>query len=206
MKNPLNYQTTEYDCGPTTMINAISYLFKREEIPPDVIKHIVLYGLDAYNEKGESGKHGTSQMAMAFIASWLNQFGKVKQFPILCQYLTGPEVFISQSSRIVCALQQGGAAVVRLKYEVWHYVLLTGADDRYVYLFDSYYRKRPFAAKGIDIIKGQPTKMNRRVAYDVLNGTGRSTYAMGPEQSREAVILFNCDTQKTPADTIEYFI
>jgi len=42
MKNPLNYQTTEYDCGPTTLINAISYLFRREEIPPDVIKHIVL--------------------------------------------------------------------------------------------------------------------------------------------------------------------
>jgi hypothetical protein len=67
MKNPLSYQATEFDCGPTTLTNAISYLFKREEIPPDVIKHIVLYSLDAYNCKGEFGKSGTSGMAMMFL-------------------------------------------------------------------------------------------------------------------------------------------
>ncbi len=33
MKNPLNYQTTEYDCGPTTLINAISFLFEKEGNP-----------------------------------------------------------------------------------------------------------------------------------------------------------------------------
>lgn len=32
MKNPLRYQMTEYDCGPTSMLNAVSYLFQREEI------------------------------------------------------------------------------------------------------------------------------------------------------------------------------
>ena len=66
MKVPLSYQTTEYDCGPTTMINAISFLFERHEIPPDVIKQIMLYSLDVYNGKGEFGKSGTSCMAMMF--------------------------------------------------------------------------------------------------------------------------------------------
>ena len=33
MKSPLRYQVTQYDCGPTTMTNAILYLFEREEIP-----------------------------------------------------------------------------------------------------------------------------------------------------------------------------
>lgn len=33
MKNPLHYQFSEYDCGPTSMQNAISFLFEREEIP-----------------------------------------------------------------------------------------------------------------------------------------------------------------------------
>ncbi len=32
MKNLLIYQSTEYDCGPTTLTNAIRYLFDREEI------------------------------------------------------------------------------------------------------------------------------------------------------------------------------
>ena len=56
MKNPLNYQTTEYDCGPTTVMNAISFLFKREEILPDITKSIRQYCLDGYNRKGEAYK------------------------------------------------------------------------------------------------------------------------------------------------------
>lgn len=31
MKNPLHYQFSEYDCGPTTMQNAISFLFERRK-------------------------------------------------------------------------------------------------------------------------------------------------------------------------------
>ena len=41
MKNPLHYQLTEYDCGPTSLLNAISFLFEREEIPPEVIRNII---------------------------------------------------------------------------------------------------------------------------------------------------------------------
>ena len=48
MKNPLNYQMTEYDCGPTSMANAVSFLFKREEISPDIPKYIMQYCMDAY--------------------------------------------------------------------------------------------------------------------------------------------------------------
>ena len=31
MKNPLHYQLSEYDCGPTSMMNAIAYLFEHRE-------------------------------------------------------------------------------------------------------------------------------------------------------------------------------
>lgn len=206
MKNPLNYQTTEYDCGPTTLLNAISYLFRREEIPPDIIKHIMLYCLDSYNGKGEFGKNGTSRMAMMFLSDWLNQFGKVKKFPIHCEYLTGRDVCIHQNSKIVSALQQGGAAVVRLRYGYWHYVLLTAADEESIYLFDPYFRKKPFQQKGIEIILDMPLSRNRRVSYELLNDSGRSPYALGPTETREAILLFNTETQKTPANTIEYFI
>ncbi|MDR0904811.1 MAG: peptidase C39, partial [Oscillospiraceae bacterium] len=60
MKTPLQYQITEYDCGPTSLLNALRFLFEREDIPPDVPKYIMMYCLDAYNSKGESGKNGTS--------------------------------------------------------------------------------------------------------------------------------------------------
>lgn len=51
-KNPLHYQLSEYDCGPTAMLDAISYLFPREEIPPEIIRNIMLYCLDCYNMEG----------------------------------------------------------------------------------------------------------------------------------------------------------
>ena len=78
MKNFLIYQSSEYDCGPVSLINGIRYLFDREEIFPDVIKFIMLYCMDTYNEAGELCKHGTSAAAMNFVASWLNHFSQVK--------------------------------------------------------------------------------------------------------------------------------
>jgi hypothetical protein len=206
MKNPLNYQITEYDCGPTTLINAMSFLFRREQIPPDIIKHIMLFCLDAYNEKGEFGKNGTSRMAMMFISDWLNQFGKVKKIPVQSEYLTGENVTISENSKIVSALQQGGAVVARVMYGCWHYVLLTGIDEKRVCLFDPYYRKKPFKQAEIEMITDMPYSFNRRVPYSMMNDAGKGPYALGPKETREAVIIFNKETQKTPSRTIEYFI
>lgn len=206
MKNPLNYQVTEYDCGPTTLFNAMSFLFKREEIPPDVIKHIMLYCLDSYNTKGEFGKHGTSRMAMMFMSEWFNQFGKMKKFPIQSEFLAEEEVYMGENSKVMYALQQGGAVVVRVMYGCWHYVLLTGADQENVYLFDPYYRKKPFSQKGLKLITDMPCTRNRSVPWEMLNSTGKGAYALGPVETREATVIFNRETQKRPVDTIEYFI
>lgn len=76
MKNPLRYQMSEYDCGPTTMLNAISFLFPREIISPEVIRNIMLYSLDSYGSEGVMGKRGTSSAAMMFLCNWLNGYGK----------------------------------------------------------------------------------------------------------------------------------
>ena len=60
MKNPLRYQLSEYDCGPTSMLNALAFLFEREDIPPEAVRNIMLYCLDCYGSDGVSGKSGTS--------------------------------------------------------------------------------------------------------------------------------------------------
>ena len=196
MKIQIDYQKTEYDCGPTTMMNALSCLFDREKIPPDVVKYIMMYSLDAYNERGEYGKNGTSQMATMFLSNWLNHFGRVKKFPVHCEYLSGSEVFIGHNSRIVDALKRGGVVVARVMYDVWHYVLITGCDSRYVYLFDPYYRRKPFKVPGIDLIWDKPLHRNRRVLIDYLNDTGKGIYAFGDPKVREAVVVFNLDKIK----------
>ena len=52
MKSPLRYQITEFDCGTVSLINAISYLYDREEIPSKLIRSIYVYTLDCHNTKG----------------------------------------------------------------------------------------------------------------------------------------------------------
>ncbi len=213
MKNLLNYQSSEYDCGPVTLTNAIRYLFEREDIPPDIIKNIMLYCLDSYNEAGEVGKQGTSTSAMMFLGSWLNQFGAIRKFPISCEFLSGESVYFSQNSRIVSAIQQGGAVVLRLFLDVEHYVLLTGIEGEDVILFDPYYEElddpeldAEFFSGGISFITDQPKKANRRISMERLNRHGKGFYEMGPCGIREALIIFNQEKRVTPEATIEYFI
>ena len=140
MKNPLRYQLSEYDCGPTSLLNAMGFLFEREDIPPEIVRNIMLYCLDCYGINGESGKSGTSHMAMMFLSNWLNSFGQAGNLPISSRYISGREVNFSQNGALRDTLRRGGAAVVRLDLEGWHYVLLTGLEGNLVYLFDPYYR------------------------------------------------------------------
>ena len=88
MKNPPRYQLSEYDCGPTSMLNALAFLFEREDIPPEAVRNIMLYCLDCYGSDGVSGKSGTSCAAMMFLSNWLNGFGKIGRLHISTQIRT----------------------------------------------------------------------------------------------------------------------
>jgi len=96
-------------------------------------------------------------------------------------------------------------AVARVMLGGWHYVLLTGIDDKYVYLFDPYYRGKSFSVEGIEMIKDAPTKMNRKIKHEILNSEGKGYYALGKLEDRECMLLYNKKT-KASMEAIEYFI
>lgn len=206
MKIPLLYQRTEYDCGPTSLLNALSFLIDREDLPPDILRHCMMYTLDSYNEKGEPYRNGTSRMAMFFLASWLNEYAKVTKFPIFAETLSGKEVRITESSKILEALRQGGAVVARVFLDCWHYVTLTGYSEEGIELFDPYYEEQLPYKSGIKLITDRPFSANRSVARELMNKEEQSPYSFGPLDIREAVILYNTNTRKTPERTIEYFL
>lgn len=206
MNNPLRYQMTEYDCGPTSMLNAVSYLFRREEIPPELVRSVMLYCLDCYGTDGEGGKCGTSCMAMRFLSNWLNGFGQVGHLAVSSQYLSGEDVNLSQNGRLPDALRRGGAAVARVELEGWHYVLLTGIDGGLVRLFDPYYQEEPFPDPELRMVADHPGEYNRIVPLRYLEREERDTYAFGPMAGREAVLLFNEKTKLTEENTVEYMI
>lgn len=206
MKNPLQYQRSEYDCGPTSLLNAISFLFEREEIPPEVLRNIMLYSLDCYGSDGMCGKRGTSCVAMMFLSNWLSGFGQTGALPIQSRYLSGQEVNFSQNSRLRDALLRHGAAVVRLEMEGEHYVLLTGIKGDKVYMFDPYYREEPFPEEDIRLVIDRPLAYNRIVPVACFERETADSYALGPAESREAVLLFNEATLLTEEKTVEYYI
>jgi len=130
------------------------------------------------------------------------------------EYITGEQVFIGETGRINDALTRGGAVVVRLFYDVPHYALLTGVDDKNIYMFDPYYEDEftdehwsQFIPEGdVELVLDQPLKYNRIVPFGYFNREDDVLYALGKFENREAVILYNQKTEKTPEKTIEYFI
>ena len=206
MKNPLRYQISEYDCGPTSMLNAISFLFERAEIPPEVIRNIMLYSLDSYNAEGVSGKSGTSRAAMMFLSNWLNGFGEVGQLSISSQYLSGECVYVGEGGYINDALRRGGAVVVRLFLDEPHYVLLTGEQDGKILVFDPYLLEATVELEGVEMVSDHPYQYNRIISPCLFNQETTQPYAFGPVQLREAVLIFNEKTKLTEENTVEYFI
>ena len=186
MKNPLHYQFSEYDCGPTSMQNAISFLFEREEIPPEVLRNIMLYCLDCYSSEGVPGKSGTSCAAMMFLSNWLNSMGDLGILPVKSRYLSGKEVYLGNESYVNDALRRGGAVVLRL--------------------FDPYYDQEGYGLDDIQIVENCPTRYNRIVPWKYFNKIALNVYSLGSYQGREAIILFNKNTELTSEKTIEYFI
>lgn len=196
MKTPLSYQISEYDCGPISLLNAVSYLFPRNEISPDLTKFIHMYCLDGFNGSGEIGKSGTSCHAMNFLCNWLNQYREGRGLPIRCEALRKEEIFLGHGSRIVECLANGGCAVTHVELSGGHYVLLTGTEADTVCLFDPYFIERYEWEDGISVVADAPDRMNRKVKFAVMNSKEDIHYAFGVPDRRECILLYNCAAER----------
>ena len=205
MKSPLRYQLTEYDCGPTALLNAISFLFEREEIPPEIIRNVMLYSLDSVNEYGQSGRLGTSEFAMSFLASWIDSVGRAGLLPVSARFIKGEKVSLNEDSVIHDSIARNAVAVVRIISEVGHYVLITSMDRDHVYIFDSYRRPDDYACEGV-IREENEFCHNYIVERKLFNRQNLERYSLGPVNDREAVILYNKNTRIKEEDLVEYYI
>ena len=192
MKSDLIYQSSEYDCGPTCMTNAIRFLFERKEIMPGLLKHIWLMGNDTYCEKGRVGCHGTSKAAMRYMADWFNAYAKGWQFPIAAEFVENEDAIAEPGGRLWQCLERGGCAVMRCTAGgIPHYVLLTAIlPEGEIGLFDPYEEEPDFKEPGRRVIDGKPKQYNRAVRYDLLNLQEVSDYAMGEYKDRELLLIW----------------
>ena len=196
MKTPLRYQATSFDCGTTSFVNALMYLFEREEIPPEVVKYITCVTCDHhYADHGGAG--GTSYHALAFLATWLNNYAQRFGMPIRCEAMRGEEVNVGAGSRVEACLAQGGAAVAGCWLGVDHYVLLTGINDEHVQLFDPFY-EWPITTFKIEVVGTQPVwdkpfSHNREVERWVLDAPYGTPYSLSAKTGREAFLIWRTD-------------
>lgn len=189
--NPLRYQLSEYDCGPTCILNAVSVLFPREAIPPELIHHIMLYTLDNYSPEGQWGRHGTSAAAMEFISRWLTRFGEVGKLPVASRFYAGDQVSLEAGSPVRTALAQGGAVVLRVHLDVGHYILLTGQEAGRVLAFDPYFDDERFQGTPVRVVSDRPWLCNRSIPWETFAAPVPADYSLDEPKNREALVLFN---------------
>ncbi|MBB6215068.1 hypothetical protein HNQ80_001157 [Anaerosolibacter carboniphilus] len=192
MKNPLCYQTTEFDCVPTTFINSLRYLLPRKEIPPEAIQAVYMYSLDTFNRNGEKGKKGTTYFAVQYICNWLNNFGETNNFSIRYETLETEEIYLDKDSKITQCISNGGVAIIRVYYTttLYHYVLLTSIDKDHAYIFDPYYREKIFREKELEMISDKPFQYNRKVNRAWFESIENKKYAMGMNEERECILAY----------------
>ncbi len=191
-KTPLEYQITEYDCGTTSLLNALKYLFKRSEIEPEIYKFIMQYTLDKTNYKGETGKGGTSTYAVKFLGDWLNENAKQKGMNIKCIYLDKDKEDVSiYNKQLEDEINNGAVAMLRVYQDVDHYVLLTKLDNEYAYLFDPYYLNINYYDKDddVEIIKDRPFEYNRKVKKDRIENGKTKDFSLVRGQNQEIIII-----------------
>ena len=165
MKNPLRFQITEFDCGTVSLLNAISFLFQREEIPAELIRAIYRYTLDCYDEYGNLGQGGTSREAINKLTHWITRYANSHDFKIKCEHLQKEKVTIE---KIKNCLNDGGCIFYRswlLKDE--YYVILTKIKGQKIYIFDPYYleKNKYDKNKNVKIVFNKPFSHNRIVSY-----------------------------------------
>ncbi len=196
MYSPLHYQVSEYDCVPTALINGISYLFHRKEIPPMVIRHIFLYCLDTVGRNARFGIGGTSRYAIQLVGNWLNSY-KIKSFSVQTNFLKEEKVNLNPDGPIQTCLDQGGVALcnILLTKGEEHYIMVIQADDNWVYCFDSYRRTRIRGMKKNAVVLESPDGRtpNLKIKREWFEQTLSNRFCLGPINLRESLLLLKSD-------------
>ena len=184
MKVPLTFQNTEYDCCSASFINALNFLFEREEIPPQLIKIITNYTLDKKDKYGIAGKGGTSHFAVRKIVQDFGNFNNL----ISCKVLRGNDVTLEKMK--IC-LEEGGVIIARCYQDEEHYVLITKIDDYFVYLFDPYYIEEDYYVKDdqVAVVLDEMFTHNRIVKIGRLMGGSHADFSLMEPEKREVILL-----------------
>lgn len=211
---PLQYQSSQADCAPNSILNALKFLFDQEEIPALVIAKIFSYSFDC-DFHGNLADGGTSSHLIQVLCDWLTNYTEISSninnkyrhalFNVDCKILNGEEVTIEVIDDI---LKKKGVAVVTVAYEGRageHVVLITGKRSKLKYLiFDPYYQSNEIHRNLPDLLwideKNYKElkipvdhlifRYNRIVSRDRLDSETDGYFSLGPKKNRFCIKIF----------------
>ena len=190
MKVPLRYQNTEYDCGTTSFVNALAYLYDRENVPVELLKAIYKFTLDVEGKDGIIGAGGTSRQHAELLAKYFVEYAnKNDKFDIKCEILSGEDVSLEKMLKV---LNKNGVIIARCWQENEHYILITKIDDNFAYAFDPYYLPDDYYTKDDDvaIVLHESFTHNRLIKIERLFDESKKDFSL-LEKSKRSVILIN---------------
>ena len=189
MKVPLRYQNTEYDCGTTSFVNALAYLYHREDIPIELLKAIYRFTLDVEGKDGIEGTGGTSREHAELLAKYFMKYANENnQFDVNCKILYGDDVTIEEMKN---ALNMKGVVIARCWQDTEHYVLITKIDDNFAYIFDPYYLKEDYYVNDEDvaIILHESFTHNRLVKIERLFDESLKDFSLLEKPKRSIILI-----------------
>lgn len=189
MKIPLRYQNTEYDCGTASFVNALAYLYDREDVPVELLKAIYKFTLDLENNEGVIGAGGTSIKHAELLAKYFVEYAnKSIDFDINCEIISNDKVNVEYLKE---CLDGKSVIVARCFQEGEHYILITKIDDMFAYIFDPYYLEEDYYATDDDvaIVLHETFTHNRLVKLERLFDKSKKDFSLLDKKSHSIILI-----------------
>lgn len=196
MKVPFRQQVSEFDCAPTSLINALSYLFDSTEIPPFVLHQVYKDCLDMESFRG------TSSRAMHDIGFWLNNYKEKRfnKFAVKSKFITADQVHLRKNSKIIRCIHSNGAALICVHFHQneWHYILCIRSEGRWLHCYDPAPQSKRFINNDAVqfVATTEPQAPNLIISFDWLEKDFNTTkdanerkYVLGCKDDRECLLL-----------------
>jgi hypothetical protein len=186
---PLRYQATEADCYPTSVVNALVWLFERHELPGATLQHIYAYCLDGI-ESGVAGSYTTEHAGLALV-DWLGNF-RTRSFAVMTDMVNGDDLHLRRSSKILRWLQRGGVAIVDVieTAATTHSILALSAGADHLDFWDPYLRVANYDY-GRDALRlaTDGHSPNLSLSRSALDSPRIRRYSFGPPSKRAGVLI-----------------
>jgi hypothetical protein len=188
MKIPLRYQVSEFDCGTVSLLNAVSYLFERKNIPVELVRSIHLYTIDCYDSAGYKSNDWMANESISKMCSWITNCSVKNDFKLDCVYLAGEQV--TYDNLIKC-IRKDGVVFIKCWREELQYLIITNMNELNTYVFDPYYQDDDAYDKDeeVRIVQSKPFDYNRIVRTDRLFSENHKDFCLGSIKNRECVLM-----------------